>query len=29
MNLVLLAGLTLWMLIGISGYALAPTGVRQ
>ena len=28
-NLVVLAGLALWMLVGISGYALAPTGVRQ
>jgi hypothetical protein len=28
-NLVVLAGLALWMLSAISGYALAPTGVRH
>ncbi len=28
-NLAVLAGLVLWMAVGISGYALAPTGVRQ
>ncbi|HYF34309.1 MAG TPA: hypothetical protein VD994_03375 [Prosthecobacter sp.] len=28
-NLVVLAGLAVWMLVGISGYALEPAGVRQ